>query len=76
MADTGGRISLDQIISFEKTKESFDGIEFAADGFGSVVLAIEVDFEVVDIVGDDGANICFAHLGDELRELLDILDIG
>ncbi len=53
VTDTNGGIEIDQILALEEAEEGFDGVELAADGLGSILLAIEISFESVNIFGSD-----------------------
>ncbi len=53
MAHRGSWIDLDEVLALEVTEEGFDGVKLTADGFGGVLLAIEISFEVVNILRGD-----------------------
>jgi len=40
VTDAGGGIEIDQILTLEEAEKGFDRVELAADGLGSILLAI------------------------------------
>ncbi len=41
MGDGGGNIIVDMFINNQKTIERLDGVDFAGDGFGGIVLGVQ-----------------------------------
>lgn len=35
---------------FEKSEKAFDGVDFAGDGFGGVLLIFQMSFELIEMI--------------------------